>query len=298
VDIVERIRCEAKAGLGDFRKSKHDERIVRATKIAYDFQFDVNGHYETGSGRAEFRGAPLALDLSASLRNDRNAGGNKRDFLIVEDLEELSKATCPKDNTPPNWVYPIVGSIGMDELVRTYIKLEKLTDLAPGGAKTGANDVFADELTFTTEWSAGATATIELNTVAGTFRLTKIAPFGNAGRRDEHSVTVALARDPADDPDLPAPGVTKGPGERPHLVADRASLAQKKGTRAKAKSARMAIAEAEEEDDARPYVDSKRVANLILRDASPRNRVLLEVLRRRNLRDDDRVAARVLRAPP
>jgi hypothetical protein len=135
-----------------------------------------------------------------------------------------------------------------------------------------------------------------LNTVAGRFRLTEIAPFGNARRRDVHSVTVALAREPLVDPDPPAAGTASG--QRPHLVADRASLAQKKGARAKAKSARMAIAEAEEEDDAKPYVDSKRVANLVLRDASPNNRVLLELLRRRNLRADERVAERVLTGSP
>jgi hypothetical protein len=305
LDIVERIRCEAKEGLGNFRGNKHEERIVETAKIAYDFQFDVEGYYEAGSGKAEFRGAPFTLDLSASLRNDRNSGKNRRDFLIIEDLEELSKAVCPKDKTPANWVYPITGAIGMDEIVRTYIQLEKLTDLEPGGTRTGLvkvkggdSDVFADELVFTTEWNVGATATIELNTIAGSFRLSKVAPFGNARRKDVHSVTIALARDPGDDPDLPAAGLPSPSGERPRPAADRPGSPEKGKAVSRAKRERLYIAENENAKRQLAFKDSKRVAKLVLRDATPGNRVVLELLRRRNLRDDARVTARVLLGQP
>jgi hypothetical protein len=294
IDIVETIRCEAKKGLGNFRGNKHEERIVQNTKIAYDFSFDVEGGYSTGSGTVEFRGTPLMLNLSAGLSQDRVSGQNTRDFLIVEDLETLSKAVCPKDKTPANWVYPIVGSIGMDELVRTYIKLEKLTDLATGSPRHGAgSDVFVDALTFTTELNVGATATIELNTVAGSFRLTRLAPFGNARRTDVHTVTVALARDPLVDPDPDEVGSSRSPGERPRRVAERPDPPTGKSRALTAKRARQYVAE-----EKNPAVqESKRVGDLVLKDATPGNRLVVELLRRRNLKEDGKVVERVLRGP-
>jgi hypothetical protein len=43
--------------------------------------------------------------------------------------------------------------------------------------------------------------------------------------------------------------------------------------------------------------DSKRVGDLVLKDATPGNRLVVELLRRRNLKEDGKVVERVLRGP-
>src|SRR5215813_12438385 len=64
IDIVERIRCEAKAGLisvlrEDPRTQKLDARILEGTKIGYDFHFDIT---ETNNDGTQATPGSLTLE--------------------------------------------------------------------------------------------------------------------------------------------------------------------------------------------------------------------------------------------
>ena len=138
VDIVKRIRCEAWEGMTGFRPHEREkvDKIIGATKIGYDVVFSITEQNAAGGGKLEFdrpsfkgKGNGFSLDLSASADASRT---NKRSFRFVDKLSELKtegEKSCRGPATAANLLYPITGATGMGELVRTYIKLEILTDL-------------------------------------------------------------------------------------------------------------------------------------------------------------------------
>jgi hypothetical protein len=203
-DVVEKIRCEAKAGLN---RIPAGHPFLASSAIGYDFTFEITETNDLGDktaankGQLKFEkpgfrdGSNHIWDFTGSATRIRK---NTRQFRIVETLADLKQAHCPDGNKSPDWIYPIAGSIGMDELVGTYVSLERLTDLA-GGVLSNKIDtrpaLFSDVLTFTTKLKGGAAPTLTLQTIRGKFRLSTAKIGTSASREDEHSVTVALAQD-------------------------------------------------------------------------------------------------------
>src|SRR5262245_57594363 len=152
VDIVRRIRCEAKEGLdATLEKAasqgaanmKHVETIIDGTTIGFEFKFVIRENNKAEGGQLVFTregakpGESFEIILDASLNGahgpDENTRKNTRIFRVVDDLRELRDARCGRRamSAGPNLLYPITGSTGMAEVVRTYIELETLTDFAP-----------------------------------------------------------------------------------------------------------------------------------------------------------------------
>ena len=154
------------------------------------------------------------------------------------------------------------------EVVQTYIELEALTRLdQPGDRKpTERITVFSDKLDFTTTLEAGTSTDWQFSTSVGTLRLTKASLSASALRKDLHSVTVALARD--GEPDLPP-----APAARSSRLA----------TRELATGASI------------PFVRDKRLQIALAQKVSvARNKILIELERRRHVDENRDVAARVL----
>lgn len=270
VDIVERIRCEVQEGLLRFASTDaHARKIIEGTTIGFEFEFVMHEVNAAAEGTLEFERpafkgmTKFELDLGAAASSRRD---NKRVFRALEDLREIEEAECSNDRARANRRHPITGATGMDEIVRTYIRLEKLTDLARGGEDT----VFADDIDFTTEFVVGALPNLTVETVVGSFRLTRASVTGSVQRKDVHSVTVALARD-AEHEDV-------DPSRMP-------KLAQR---RVKAREARRELIETDVTQA------SRSLRALGRKNADARNRVLLELQRRRNVREDAKVVSRVL----
>ena len=291
VDIVRRVRCEAKEGLQevlqkaakhDAERRKHIEKIVEGTTIGFEFKFIMREANTAGGGELKFEregakaGENFELILNAKLNEGHNANdatrSNIRVFRVLDDLKDLADTRCGRRvrAAQPNLAYPVTGSTGMAEVVRTYIELEILTDLAATG--TGAETVtFSDDLLFTTTLETGAFLDLSLKTAVGSLRLTKASVTGSALRKDVHSVKVVLARDGGRvDVDLPE-GARK-------TVAGRKAQAKGKIDRSKIK-----------------YVRGKGLQTyLAQRREKSRNRVLIELNRQRRVADDKAVAERVL----
>jgi len=202
-DIVHRIRCEVAEGLKDLKQDDAFWHIVDNTKIGYDFTFVITEGNDAGL-KLQFKRPAFVGEKSFFVELTGSAGTtrkNTRTFRIIEGLAEVKEYGCAKATRQANPLYPITGATGMGEVVRTYIRLELLTDLAkPGGSASGT--VFEDALEFTTTLSVGATPTLELSTVAGSLRLSHASFTGSANRTDIHKVRVALTRE-VDDVDLP-----------------------------------------------------------------------------------------------
>jgi hypothetical protein len=293
VQIVRNIRCEARDGLeAALRKAaaqgpsqlKQVEKIALVTTIGYDFKFVMAEDSKAAVSDLTFKrasstpGDGFTLTLLANLNGfqagpDNHSRQNTRTFRVVDHLADLAKARCGRrKGNEPNLIYPITGSVGMAEVVQTYIELEVFTDLAPE-AKTTVGDkaeniTFSDRLDFTTTLDAGATATWKFETAAGSLRLTNASLSGSAHREDTHSVTVALARDKDVDPDL-----------------SESARAIRAASAAKSREPSFPL----------ELIRDRRVRfKLAQRAAIARNRVFLELERRRLVDEDRDVASRVL----
>jgi len=215
-DIVQRVRCEAKEGLEKQRNRggpsyrEHIKKIIEATSIGYDFELIMTEHNEVGGGFGFLRpDGPRKLNVNGSVNQDR---GTTRNFRIIEtlaDVANIKAEDCP-DKPGPNLAYPISGSLQVDEVVRTYIQLERISDLKgsddtpppvtdiedlPFKGETRAG-VFSETLTFKTALSGEVTPVLTLSAVAGSFRLNTAKLGASSERRDEHTLIIAFAQAP------------------------------------------------------------------------------------------------------
>lgn len=196
-DIVASIRCEVKHGLEDFpasypgrRADFPSNRFLSDTAIGFLFEFDMKESDKANEGKLEFSnpfsGGSFALNLSGKAEKERNT---HRTFLVGETLLELQTSEqCNDDKAHPNFIYPIAGHVGADEVLSTYLRLTR--DLS---VKAHNDKLFSDELKFTTTLTSGITPTLELNGGSTKFKLRKFSVNGNLERTDEHKVTIALA---------------------------------------------------------------------------------------------------------
>jgi hypothetical protein len=278
-DIVERVRCEAQEGLLSFpQNDPHFRKIVADSNIGYDFDFDMTEKNNADEGqltasRKGHQGGSLTLAGTGTAELTR---ANKRVFRILEDLKEVASADCSPARRA-NWVYPITGATGIGEVVRTYIRIEMLSDLKTGAKHDPGitkNIVFADSLTFTTHFSAGITPTLELSTGVGSLKISHASVSASADRNDIHSLIVALARD---HPDMDVDNV--------------------EGMKSKNKAFRkesLARAERKELIETDVLRDERQVRALVQKNSGARNRILIELQRLRDLQDDEKEAPRIL----
>ncbi len=218
-DIVHKIKCEARQGLIDFpykfppehvvasyegaappaaapppgRPHFPDPEFLRLTAIGFYFQFDVTEKNNAQSGKLDFLnpfgGGSFQLTLTGKAEKKRQ---NVRTFVVVEYLDDLMKSQgCDGENLRTNPIYPITGSIGANETVETFLRLER--KLKEGGGNRDKSGLFSDELEFTTTFGAGAQPTLKLNAGAANFRLREVSLNANAERTDIHKVAMALA---------------------------------------------------------------------------------------------------------
>jgi hypothetical protein len=271
VDIVKSIRCEALAGIDSLKPEERAraEPILKATVIGFDFLFTID---EKNSANGDPKSSLLTLANGSKLTESLTSTaflerGNTRRFTIIDALADLPKpenrALC-SNKARENWAYPIGGSIGMDEVVRTYLKLEMISELQTASSFNNprvkgrfTNIVFADDLSFTTHVEAGAKTRLVLDAVVGRLKVTNAALGVSASRDDTHSVIVALTRKniQVDEP----------------AVRDRAALLTSGAIR-----------------------DPRTQAQLIQVDAEAKTRVAMELYRRRGLNDIDNEPARAL----
>ncbi|HEX2553549.1 MAG TPA: hypothetical protein VHL98_07610 [Microvirga sp.] len=166
--------------------------------IAYSFTFDITETNNAGAslGFADpiLRGllprGSASLGLSASHNRERQ---NTRNFRMVDVARDIVTSYDDEHCTaraPENWHYPITGSIGLDELVRTFYRLNESGKLSAEGANPVPT--LADTLEFTTTLSGNATSTVQLIPIRTGFELTSAGANVGASRMDIHKVIIAL----------------------------------------------------------------------------------------------------------
>jgi hypothetical protein len=166
------------------------------TGIAFDFSFDITEE-NTGSGAADpiklitNGAAGLGLSASADFRRE-----NLRHFIVsdtAQDLLENKQLVCGPDSRSSNYVYPITGKIGIEELVSTFFELNEIKSLAPDKA---TSTVFADTLTFTTTLTGSASPHVIVAPTGNRWGLASLADVTASGSRlDKHALIIGLSLD-------------------------------------------------------------------------------------------------------
>lgn len=279
-DIAQKIRCEAKAGLDRFKNTKYEAqaaRIIKATSIGYDFRFVMEE--DSGvDGAVGFSGESTSAGKKPSGTLNITGGVNKirkdiRAFRFVEDLIDVARADCSEQAMSANLAYPLTGSLRIDDLAHSYVKLEVLSDLGqltPGEGGTVATidgdprhrvGVFSEYLKFSTKINLGATPSVSLSTSVGGFDVSSASLSPSASRTDQHDVIIAFAQDPK------------------FHTSERARMQREKFTE------RQFNLPA---DQRRVVRTPKLLTALAQANAESRNSVLLELARVRGLKDDER----------
>ena len=174
----------------EFIRAKQPELAIIFDKydssvIGYDFLFEIT---ESGANSID---AGLRMpttkgtfNLSADARSDRQRTG-KREFATAETFAELVLLDCETFEKPSKkLIYPLTGSIGMAEIMDTFLKLGKL------GSGKGT---FTDTITFTTTVGGGFGASAAVNPVMDKWRLVSGNIVNSKARTDVHQVTISLA---------------------------------------------------------------------------------------------------------
>jgi hypothetical protein len=177
--------------------------------IAYEFQFDMTERNGAGFDLDLLRtvsGGSLALNVGA--RGDLTRQ-NQRQFLLTDSFSGLmttvSKADCEKFETGENWIYPIKGAIGLDEMVTTFVALDATGSLAKSDGR--AAPTLLDALEFTTQIAIVAKPSLILAAAGRRWQTTALDSGENgigAGRTDKNKVTVALSVELPPAPESPA----------------------------------------------------------------------------------------------
>lgn len=191
------------------------------TGIAYDFTFDI-----TEDNRASLLADPVKLITNGTVGIGISASGdfarnNARHFIMSDTFENLllldTGLPCGDHVRGPNYAYPIAGSVGMFELISTFVDLNEDKNLQP--LASGNSRVFADTLTFTTTLTGQVAPHVEIAPVGRRWGLaspTSVAAYGQ--RLDKHMMIVGLSMAPAKSvvqraalaPAIPLPGLYTG----------------------------------------------------------------------------------------
>ena len=223
IDIVKRIRCEAKQALDKFAQDdEFKRRIYDNMTIGYKFTFTITENNNLGA-KANFQ-LPIShgtFSFGVNGNSERERVGI-RDFTFVDSFREArDEKVCDLhtnarvDPNKENFAYPITGRIGLEEVFRTYLELQsiglgklppvvfklpprdptlrKLAKKQDRGAPAPATAEFVETFEFTTTISAGASPKVELKPLGSGLSLTQASGDLSGSRTDRHAVIVTLA---------------------------------------------------------------------------------------------------------
>jgi hypothetical protein len=188
--------------LNSFRDSLFHGKVKTFIKkfensaIAYNFAFDmteVNNLDGTLGLTWPFTRGTGSAAITAGVDRSRE---NTRTFTVTDTFIDLFTTIpdryCSGFATGANYIYPLIGTIGVDEMIRTFVELSLFDNLSSDPSKTGP-PTMGDTITFTTKLSGSAAPTVTLTPVGRVLQVANGGITGVVSRTDVHKVIVALA---------------------------------------------------------------------------------------------------------
>jgi hypothetical protein len=164
--------------------------------IAYDFTFDITEENDL-STQIDLAGAISRGTLSIPIKfgNDR-LRQTVRNFRVADTFGELRLYTgCGQPVVMANHVYPITGTIGLNEVVKTFIDLNENQNLT-GTKEKETVPVLADTFNFQTTISGSVEPKITLSPLRPRLDVQDASILGSVSRKDFHKVIVAMSLAP------------------------------------------------------------------------------------------------------
>jgi hypothetical protein len=182
-------------------------KMFKDTAIAYDFNFDMtemNNLDPTVNLTRPLRGQTFSASIGANFDRMRE---NTRTFTISDTFSGLFTKIPPKYcqniTEGKNYLYPVTGTIGVDEMIRTFVALTLFGDLmseedSPSDDAKAASGppTMGDTLKFTTTVALSPTPMITLTPIGTALQIANANLMAKASREDMHEVIVALALPP------------------------------------------------------------------------------------------------------
>lgn len=192
------------------------ERYAKAV-IAYEFDFDITEENKL-TGNADFlntftRGT-LTLKTSAGQEQKRQ---NQRNFKAIDNFDNLvstpiMERVCARlearigrkfsQSQPKNYRYPITGSLGLSEVIDTFLQLNQSGNLVGNTKENPKLPTMADTMTFTTTVNGGVNPSVKLSTAGTGLKLAEAGLDATVKRVDEHKLVMALTL-PREDQGVP-----------------------------------------------------------------------------------------------
>lgn len=227
ISIVRKIRCEAKEAIEEIFLAvlSQNPSDARAMAVYRHIKFEGGDFTEREAGQlsdeATIRLKPwfdsgfgMTITLTATENNDGSASAklglpftdgalnislnagktldrkNARTIQITEKWGVVAKQKCSDvELGRSNYLYPITGSVGLAEVIHTYVKLRA----GLGGAnQQAALSTYSDKLTFTTNLTGGLNPVLDLSPVKNHLKLVNASGKFGASRKDEHDLAIVL----------------------------------------------------------------------------------------------------------
>jgi hypothetical protein len=173
------------------------------TGIAYTFDFNIS---ETNNLMSDVSLLKALTNSKLTLAIDPTANrkrSNERTFTVTDTfgnlLRKMTDQHCKGQLVAENYIYPITGRIGVDKVVRDFIRLALFGDLSGTPDKPGsepappAPPTMTEDLIFTTDISLQVNPMITFTPVSQALQLSSASITGLADRTDMHQVTIGLA---------------------------------------------------------------------------------------------------------
>lgn len=184
-------------------KGQRYAQFRSAVKLFYDagiaYTFDLTGTEFNNLGpQATFKkildNQTFTLGLTGAFDRIRS---NQRQFTVTDTfgklLTQVPEDYCDGKIVYANYVYPIVGRIGVDNTLKTFINLTVFGSLSGHKDATAAPPTMTDDLIFTTTVKLGINPMVVFTPITSAFQLTNASLTADATRTDRHQVTIGLA---------------------------------------------------------------------------------------------------------
>jgi hypothetical protein len=189
--------------------------IFALSAIGFDFSLIGTENNDASAGANfgwPFVDGGFTLNVGGGLNRQRQ---NERKLIANHTFLELYQRTSPEvcrkiETGAGNLIYPLVGKIGIEELINTFYLLNRphnerlkhpveVYDAPVKEAyrtKEGGGDIKAltDTLEFTTTISGGATPSVTLDPIPNRLRLASATASVSAKREDVHKVSISIEK--------------------------------------------------------------------------------------------------------
>ena len=163
--------------------------------ITYDFTFDIT---EQNTVAAELDFVNLLSHGTFSMPSKGTSDLQRQTVRLFRvndtfgELIQLRSSRCTEDGSPENFVYPVSGSIGLREMIETFVDLNEFQRLT-GAKDTDTVPTMTDTFNFQTTINGSVSPQVTLTPLNHLFNVSGASLTASALRKDIHKVIVAMS---------------------------------------------------------------------------------------------------------